>query len=403
MIRHDRSLTRAACARSHIERDRVASVRNPSALLDRDATDMAEADSAGPDVCAASIRSSLPRDSTGAWADERVEGLLVDAGLSAVRSALVFRAGEADAVAVGPRELARPSRDSELLWIDIAAKPDDAALLGPLLDRLGLGHVRDHLPSDGRAVVRFRGEALVIQVRAIIRPGDEVDSVPLLLVAAPNTVLSIHADRIPRLEEPIRVFASDPRFGRLNAGTFAGLLLDGVVDGYFGEVEEIERTIDTLDERALRERDLEPLLDELVVVRGRIAALRRTISPHQEVFAALARPADDEREASPIGWPWPGLPARLERAIDAVENAREQLVGTFDIVTTRTGERTNDVMRVLTVISAVLLPSVVIAGVMGMNFKDPIFDEPSNFLVVLAAMSGLAIAILAFARWRRWI
>ena len=78
-------------------------------------------------------------------------------------------------------------------------------------------------------------------------------------------------------------------------------------------------------------------------------------------------------------------------------------MGTFDIVTTRTGERTNDVMRVLTVISAVLLPSVIIAGVMGMNFKDPIFDEPSNFLVVLAAMSGLAIAILAFARWRRWI
>jgi Mg2+ and Co2+ transporter CorA len=97
------------------------------------------------------------------------------------------------------------------------------------------------------------------------------------------------------------------------------------------------------------------------------------------------------------------LPARLERAIDAVENAREQLVGTFDIVTTRTGERTNDVMRVLTVISAVLLPSVVIAGVMGMNFKDPLFDEPGNFLVVLVAMATLAIAILGFARWRRWI
>jgi Mg2+ and Co2+ transporter CorA len=252
-------------------------------------------------------------------------------------------------------------------------------------------------------MVRFRGEALIIQMRAIVRAGDEVRSVPLLLVAAPNTVLSIHDDRIRRLEEPIRVFASDPRFGRLDAGTFAGLLMDGVIDGYFAEVEEIERTIDELDERALREEDLEPVLDELVVIRGRIATLRRTISPHQEVFAALARPAGDQREPSPIGWPWPGLPARLERAIDAVENAREQLVGTFDVVTTRTGERTNDVMRVLTVISAVLLPSVVIAGVMGMNFKDPLFDKPGNFLMVLAAMSGLAIAILAFARWRRWI
>jgi Mg2+ and Co2+ transporter CorA len=252
-------------------------------------------------------------------------------------------------------------------------------------------------------MVRFRDDALMIQVRAIVRPGGTVDSVPLLLVAAPNTVLSIHHDRIGHLEEPIQVFAADPRFGRLDAGTFAGLLMDGVIDGYFAEVEEIEKVIDALDVRALGDRDLEPLLDELVVVRGRIGTLRRTIAPHQEVFAALARPAEDDDQRSPIGWPWQGLPARLERALDAVENAREQLVGTFDLVTTRTGEHTNDVMRVLTVISAVLLPSVVIAGVMGMNFKAPLFDDPGNFLVVVAAMGVLAAAILGFARWRHWV
>jgi len=43
------------------------------------------------------------------------------------------------------------------------------------------------------------------------------------------------------------MFASDPRFGRLDAGTFAGLLLDGVVDGYFREIEAIERLIEGLD------------------------------------------------------------------------------------------------------------------------------------------------------------
>ena len=58
-----------------------------------------------------------------------------------------------------------------------------------------------------------------------------------------------------------------------------------------------------------------------------------------------------------------------ERVLDAIENAREQMIGTFDVVTTRTTERTNDVMRILTVVSSLLLPSVVIAGVMGMNFQ----------------------------------
>ena len=60
-------------------------------------------------------------------------------------------------------------------------------------------------------------------------------------------------------------------------------------------------------------------------------------------------------------------------------------------------------MRILTVISGILLPSVVVAGVMGMNFPVPFFDEPRNFLVVLATMGGLAVAILIAARLRHWI
>jgi magnesium transporter len=97
------------------------------------------------------------------------------------------------------------------------------------------------------------------------------------------------------------------------------------------------------------------------------------------------------------------LVAHLDRTLDSIERCRNQLLGSFDIVMTRTNQRTNDVVRILTVISAVLLPSVVIAGVMGMNFQAELFDEPRLFYVVVAAMIALAILTLAFARWRRWI
>jgi Mg2+ and Co2+ transporter CorA len=321
----------------------------------------------------------------------------------AVRSALLFRAGGSEPTVVDPASVARPRSDRELLWVDVDAATDDAAGLGPLAEAMGIAEGLNALPTDGRPMVRFRDSALVIQVRALTRHGTRVESVPLLIIGGPNVVLSVHKEHIRHLEEPVHVFAADPRFGHLDAGTFAGLLLDGVIDGYLDEVEAIERVIDELDARALTDRDVAPLLDELVDVRGRIAGLRRTISPHQEVFAALSRPVEGATERSAIGWPWPGLPARLDRALDAVENVREQLVGTFDLVMTRTSEHTNDVMRMLTVISAVLLPSVVIAGVMGMNFRVPLFEEPSNFLLVVGAMVALAVTILAFARWRRWI
>jgi Mg2+ and Co2+ transporter CorA len=58
---------------------------------------------------------------------------------------------------------------------------------------------------------------------------------------------------------------------------------------------------------------------------------------------------------------------------------------------------------VLTVISAVLLPSIVLAGVMGMNFRVPFFDMPANFYFVVLAMITLSVLILGLARWRRWL
>ena len=180
-----------------------------------------------------------------------------------------------------------------------------------------------------------------------------------------------------------------------------GLLLDGMTGGHFEVLEAIEREVDAIDERALRREPTDILLDGLVGLRRRIGILRRSLTAQREVYAALARPVGDE--GSPIGAPWPALTERLERAIDATERARELLVGSFDIVMTRTGQRTNDIMRVLTVISSVLLPSVVIAGAMGMNFHPAFFDDPALFYVVVAAMLGLGGVILMVTRLRHWI
>jgi Mg2+ and Co2+ transporter CorA len=79
------------------------------------------------------------------------------------------------------------------------------------------------------------------------------------------------------------------------------------------------------------------------------------------------------------------------------------LIGTFDVHMTRTAQRTNDTMRVLTLASVVLLPSIVLAGVMGMNFRVGLFDNPNLFWVVVGLMAAMAVVTIGFARWRRWL
>ena len=178
------------------------------------------------------------------------------------------------------------------------------------------------------------------------------------------------------------------------------MLVDSVLAVYLELVEGIERRIDALDEVAVRKSDADTFLREVIVLRRRVAILRRGLAPHRWAFAALARP---DFELAGLGRPWPGIVDRLDTAIGVVENARELLIGAFDVYMATSAQATNDVMKTLTILSAILLPAVVLAGVMGMNFKIEFFDNPGNFWLAVGAMLTLAVIVLGVSRWRGWI
>jgi magnesium transporter len=98
------------------------------------------------------------------------------------------------------------------------------------------------------------------------------------------------------------------------------------------------------------------------------------------------------------------LNGRFEGAIGAVEDSREALLGSFDVFMSRTAQRTNEVMKVLTLTTVLLLPGSMIAGLLGMNVIVPLNkDDPVSFWIVVVAIAVLAIAIIAVARARRWL
>lgn len=271
-----------------------------------------------------------------------------------------------------------------------------AAALGfsePTVDALAKEHGRARLIRDRRYIH--------LTIQALESDKGRLVTRELDLVAGPNMVLSVHDGPIEALDLFAENFHGDTLLGRLHAGSFLAALGDSVATTWFERIEEIEREIDELDEIAMRGPEEIGFLDAVLTLRRRIALVRRTLAPHREAFSQLARPDFELDER--LGKPWPGLNDRLDRAIDAAENARELLVGSFDLYLGRAAQRTNEVMKALTVVSAVLLPSIVLAGIMGMNFKLPFFEETPNFWLVIGAMIALAATILLVARARRWI
>jgi Mg2+ and Co2+ transporter CorA len=223
------------------------------------------------------------------------------------------------------------------------------------------------------------------------------------LVARPGVVVSVHRGRVAALERFVAEIDGETALGALHAADLLSSLADEVISGYHDVVERIGEDIDRLDEVALKGRSSQVVLSEIVRIRRRIGLVRSTIGPHRAALTALGRPEVGLDGESAVGQPWPGLVDRVEGAISAVDSLRDALLGTYDIHMARAAQHANDVMKVLTVLSAVLLPAIVVAGIMGMNFPMPFFDDTRNFWVVLAATAAFAMLLLAAARWRRWI
>ncbi len=295
-------------------------------------------------------------------------------------------------------------RDDQLLWVDVD-RVDAARVLETLGDPLGLTaeDVKRISPTTGRARLVRTSRHLHLTLHTL-EPGDGADEAAaheLDIIAGPNIVVTIQDGPVASVDRYLESLAGETRLGAASAADLLSSRFDEVINGYFAFIESIERDIDRLDTQALKGANDDELLASIVKVRHRIAAMRRLVTPHRDALAVLARP--EMRVEEGFGQPWPGLVDRLERVIDGIDTLRDALLGTFDLHMARAAHRANDVMKTLTLLSAILLPAALIAGIMGMNFQLPMFDEPGNFWVVLVSMVVLAGLILSAARWRRWI
>ena len=243
-----------------------------------------------------------------------------------------------------------------------------------------------------------------------VRVATEADHEPsesphwLDLVAAGNVVLTRHAEPVAFLRELDERVEADTNVGAIDAPAFVATAIDSAITSYFKSVDEIEDAVERLDRRALLGRPGDDVLSDLVALRRRIGRLRRVLSDEREVFAAFR--AADFAAVVPDGdtAAFLALADRFESALRNVEQSRDLLIGSFDIFMTRTAQRTNEVMKVLALATVLLLPGSLIAGLLGMNMPIPLSDENlTSFWLVLAVIILLALAVLVFARVRRWI
>lgn len=300
--------------------------------------------------------------------------------------------------------------DQRLVWIDLPLAPgeSDSTRDRAILERLGVPAevIPRLLQLSGRPTLFEHEDFMRLEVTGLRSAGTGEASKPVavLCVVGPNWLVTAHDATVDFLDAFRERASGDSDLGMLDAAAFLAAVLEWQVASYDGEIERIVALIDELEDEALRGgSSRQQTLEHLVALRRRISGLRSLLAPHQHVFTQLARPEFDRLSTSSSAEAFRALADRTSASIETVDRAREMLLGSFEIMMTRTSQRTNEVMKQLTVLTVMLLPSTLTAGILGMNFHPAFFDRPALFWVAVGFMAVTMTATLITIRRRGWL
>ena len=294
----------------------------------------------------------------------------------------------------------------KLVWLALRDPSDEevAQVVGAL--ELGDELVPLLREPPEHAEVADDGQHVYVTLVAVAGKEEEPTLVSVECVLGQNWVVTSHPHEITVLEEFLERAEGGGEIGVLDAPSFVAVVSQWVIVSYFRAFEAVEGALEELDAKVISQapkRDVSAELGRLVELRLRVGSLRRALAPHREVVVSLAHPELDAVSTESSGQRFAELERRVTQALETARDTKESIFGSFDLLVARIGQRTNDIMKILTLGTVILLPATVLAGVMGMNFKVGLFDYAWLFWVVVATMLVVAVFVLAAARMREWI
>ena len=311
------------------------------------------------------------------------------------------RVTEAD---VSDAESLRVYRDSpSVTWIDIQGLGNEPLLraIGELFDihALAMADVFN-VPQRPKAEA-YDQHALVISQIAEPCPPGTVQLEQLSLVLGATYVITFQ-ERYGDPFDPVRMRIRQGALARrMGADYLAYALIDAVIDGYYPLLETFGDFLESLEDEVVAKPRADALL-RIQTVRRHLLNLRRAVWPQREAVNILLRDSPFISDAVRVYLR--DCYDHVVQIMDVLETYRETAAGLMEVHLSSVSNRTNEVMKVLTVISSIFIPLTFIVGVYGMNFEYmPELHNPIGYPLVWLVMIVIGVGMLLYF-WRHgWI
>jgi magnesium transporter len=297
------------------------------------------------------------------------------------------------------------------LWVDVQGLGDIEALrrLGSSLGLHPLT-VEDIFHTHLRPKVEEFEDYLFIIIRAVrLLEDGHVDNEQLSLVLKDGMLITFQeraGDGFDAVRKRLREGRGQLR--RSGADYLAYALIDAAIDNYFPVLEVYGDSMDRLDEE-VRENPKPEVSASIHMMRRELRQFRRAAWPLRDVAGTLGR-TELNRIADPTRIAFRDCYDHALQVADFVESSRERSSDLSDLYVTMVSERTNQVMKVLTIIATIFIPLTFLCGLYGMNFDPEVspYNMPElkwkyGYLAFWAVLIVTFVTMLWFF-WRRgWI
>ncbi len=307
-------------------------------------------------------------------------------------------------------EKALTPQPGRVLWLDIQGLPR-----AEILERLGTGlglsplTLEDIVHTAQRPKLEEFDDYLFVVIREYRRlKTGEIESDQISFILKPGLLVTIQ--EIPGDDfDPVRKRLRDARsqLRRNGADYLAYALIDATIDSYFPVLETIGEAMDRLEDSVWRNPNPE-VSAAVHRMRRELRHLRRAVWPLRDVAATLGR-VEIESITEQTRISFRDCHDHSLQVADFLETSHERASDLADLYLTIISERTNQVMKVLTVIGTIFLPLTFLCGVYGMNFDRasplnmPELGWRFGYLAFWAVTLVIAVGMLILFFRRGWL
>ena len=179
-------------------------------------------------------------------------------------------------------------------------------------------------------------------------------------------------------------------------------MLEAIIDNYFEVLENITERIENIDER-IHNTNNKTIFKEIELEKRKLIELRKIVQPTRDITLQILNSESNFLDKSNLRY-FANLKSSCLSILEEIDANKQILEGLTNLYYASQGQRMNQIMKVLTIVSAIFIPLTFIVGVYGMNFENmPELKYQNGYFIIMACMLILGISLLAYFIKRGWL